>query len=509
MIRTILNPSNIPTGFLRGENWTQVSVFASMARLTLRPFWTLQRSLGGFWTAVGWLQGLASRFGVLCVLLFALTSPAFADDIHPSVPAFSSSPGAAYTIYLDFGGFSFPDDWGFDSGTPGVTPAYHVDGNSITFSPTELANIQNVWSRVAEKYAPFNVNVTTVDPAPAVTNGQPTNDAQRTDYYDNQPAMMHTVIGGDAGWINGVGGGISKIGTTADAQPATNGYHTNFVFSAVNSTSATDLQFIGEAAAHENGHGLGLSHQSDYSTGPLPDVEYSLGTTPGTGPGSKAPTMGNSYSAERGTWKDGTAHVNDLGPTPQNDPQVILANAGMGSFINDGIGHSLGSATLLPTNAVGHIDSSVAKGVIVPGSSTNPVTSGESNYVADFWTFSTAASLVSLTVNAGRSSITPGVADPGATLDSTLRSLELGGGVIASSATINLSETLSLSLGMGTYYAEVVSAGAPDGLGFFDMGSYFLSGDIILVAVPEPSTFALLAVGLALVAFGIRRRRRG
>jgi len=34
--------------------------------------------------------------------------------------------------------------------------------------------------------------------------------------------------------------------------------------------------------------------------------------------------MGDSYSAQRGLWKIGTAHVNNNGPTTQNDISVIL-----------------------------------------------------------------------------------------------------------------------------------------------------------------------------------------
>ncbi|MBI3837535.1 MAG: PEP-CTERM sorting domain-containing protein [Planctomycetia bacterium] len=415
---------------------------------------------------------------------------------HPSAPAFNSSPGAPYTVYLDFGGFSFNGDWGNNASyTPGITPAYDTDGNATSFSTFELGLIQKVWSRVSEKYAPFNVNVTTVDPA--VAAGQATNDTQRQDYYDNQARMMHTVIGGSGAWSGG--GGVSYVGVTQNAQPFSNGYHTDWVFAAQN---PGNLQFIGEAAAHENGHGFGLLHQSDYSGDTLVN-EYSLGT--GTGFGSKAPIMGNSYSAERGTWKNGTAHVNSLGPTTQNDPRVILNNLGLGSFINDGVGHSRLAATPLPLMGTS-INASLARGVIVPASSASPAWSGEASYVADYWSFTTGTGSVSITAHAGRSTITPGVSDPGATLDSTLRILDATGAVVASSATTFLNETLSLVLPAGNYYAQVVSAADPNNTGFYDMGSYFLTGNII--AVPEPSTLALLAAGLIAPGWVRRKRRR-
>jgi hypothetical protein len=410
-------------------------------------------------------------------------------------------PAAPYEIYLDFGGFSFNGDWA-DQGLPGITPAYDTNGDASTFSASELTNIQNVWSRVAEKYAPFNVNVTTVDPA--VAAGQAANDTQRQNYYDNEPKMMHTVIGGDGAWTGGGGGGISAgVGFTADAQPGSNGYHMDWVFSAL---APTNLHFVGDASAHENGHGLGLSHQSDYNGNTLVN-EFSPGTN--SGPIPQAPLMGYSYTAQRSMWKIGTADTSNGSGTPpviQNDPQTILGNPGIGPFVNDGIGHNLVSATPLPLSGL-VINSSLAKGVIVPASSTNPTTSGEANYVADFWSFSTGAGSVSITSNAGRSTITSGLADPGAMLDSTLRIFNTSGQLVASSATASLSETISLILGAGTYYAEVVSAADPNNTGFFDMGSYFLSGS--LVAVPEPSTFALLAVGVFALGWAKRRRDRG
>ena len=52
-----------------------------------------------------------------------------------------------------------------DGGSGDVTiPAYDSDGDVTTFSPAEVAQIDEIWARVAEDFSPFNVNVTTVPP---------------------------------------------------------------------------------------------------------------------------------------------------------------------------------------------------------------------------------------------------------------------------------------------------------------------------------------------------------
>ena len=51
--------------------------------------------------------------------------------------------------------------------------------------------------------------------------------------------------------------------------------------------------------------------------------------------------MGNAYSAERGLWKMGTAHVLNGGEIIQNDVAAILnvnANPGI-AIADDGVGH--------------------------------------------------------------------------------------------------------------------------------------------------------------------------
>src|SRR3954451_6141114 len=78
------------------------------------------------------------------------------------VPQLSSRPGAADTVYLDFDGH-FESSWGTFSNV--TSPAYDRDGDPTTFSATELSSINEIWTRVAEDFAPFNINVTTVEPA--------------------------------------------------------------------------------------------------------------------------------------------------------------------------------------------------------------------------------------------------------------------------------------------------------------------------------------------------------
>src|SRR5438874_6455891 len=83
------------------------------------------------------------------------------NDPNLIVPAFSSLPGARANLYLDFNGH-FDGTWGTYSNID--TPAYDIDGNPSVFSAAEQSNIYQIWQAVAEDYAPFNVNVTTVDP---------------------------------------------------------------------------------------------------------------------------------------------------------------------------------------------------------------------------------------------------------------------------------------------------------------------------------------------------------
>src|SRR5262245_23298629 len=83
------------------------------------------------------------------------------------VPQFSSRPGAAATIYLDFDGHT-QASWGTFSNI--TSPVFDRDNDLTSFSATELQTINDIWTRVSEDFAPFNVNVTTVEP-PSFADG--------------------------------------------------------------------------------------------------------------------------------------------------------------------------------------------------------------------------------------------------------------------------------------------------------------------------------------------------
>lgn len=432
--------------------------------------------------------------------VLALLFPLFANAQGLAVPPLSSRPGSDYSLYLNFAGFNFNGPWGtFDQPTyfPTPTPAYSLDGDTANFSTAEIANIRVMHARAAEKYSIFNLNVTTVDPAPLAST-----DAQRQVFYDNQPRFMHTVVGGNGAWMGG-GAGISYLNVFTPSFPVDGrGRKTNFTFPAL---VASNLQYISEVIAHENGHALNINHQSRGTGSGY--VEYTFGT--GTGPGSRAPFMGNSTSAERGLWVVGDVRTS-TGTNPavyqsQNEIQRVFAFNPQLTFAHDGIGRTLATATPLPRLGT-LIDSSLARGIIVPTSDTNPNPIGASNYITGYFQFTTTGGMNTINLLSGRSSLVPGIADPGAMLDGTLELLNSNGTVLFTSNSGVLTETISQFLTPGDYYIRISSAGgftSNQNIGgvnhttqYFDMGSYFLTGTIA-VAVPEPSSIAMLSMVLA------------
>ena len=107
-----------------------------------------------------------------------------------SIPLLNSRPGAPVTVYLDFNGHS-ETDASWNNGTTIVTPVFDADGDLTTFSDEELRRMEELWYRVSEDFAPFNLNVTTVEPTSI-----------------NDFESLRVSIGGNGAWlgVNGVVG---------------------------------------------------------------------------------------------------------------------------------------------------------------------------------------------------------------------------------------------------------------------------------------------------------------
>lgn len=341
----------------------------------------------------------------------------------PSVPALSSRAGAAATLYLDFNGH-VERQWGKHTNVS--TPAYDTDGNPANFSASELSAIREIWARVSEDYAPFNINVTTVAPATIADR-----------------VSVRVVIGGShSDWYGSSAGGIAYAGgfTTSASNVA-------YVFS--KSLSGGNPRFVADVASHEAGHLFGLEHQATWIGNVLVE-EYASGTV------ALAPIMGTGYYAARTTWTNGTTSA---GPAAREDQLAILAGASNGfGYVADDYGNTLATAQSLP---------------VTGGTTTVSGLIGR-NDDRDVFKFTTGGGLASFNL---------AVAPYGANLDGVLELQNAAGTTIA---TVNPSQTLGASLAKtltaGTYYLVVRSSG-----GYGNLGRYSLNASIAAATTPAPT----------------------
>jgi hypothetical protein len=468
------------------------------------------------------------------ITVFSLAFSASGEDHTGGVPVLNSRPGAEFTIYLNPSGFNFQGDFGSD-GTPGFTPSLNEASPTGTFNAAEVDQIEKMWSRVAQSFIGMNVNVTTVDPAPAGIS-----DAQRQAFYDAAPNMMHTVIGSGlrsgTPWVSGADG-LSGLGVVVGSIPSgSTDSHTNFMLSEAQAGDANgnviNGDYIGAIIAHENAHAFSLYHQGDWR-GAAKVNEYSLGDHNVTGPGSYVPIIGQASDRQRVTWRVGDTGGPSDSRTPVNDIQAMLAfntaanAATMGRtggatlhLVVSGIGHTSVTATSLPLigSNVDNSTGSLARGVIVPKSESDPLAIGASNYTEDWFSFTLdSASTISLTVHNSTDFITAGVADGDGPLRSTLEIYDFDGISLIGSATEDASTqfaTFVNSLTAGSYFAKIGSFGGHEQLleaganafnaaQYFDMGAYFLSGSGF-TPIPEPGSMIFVAFGMIFI---FRRRR--
>lgn len=387
-----------------------------------------------------------------------------------SPPAYHSKPSATRRIYLDFnGGIVTGTAWN-NNASYGSVASWDVkvwtqDSDATTFNDAEQAWMKKVWQRVAEDYAPFDVDVTTdvaYDPDNYTGNKDNVGWLLICDTYDkNNVALPHNGSGGVA--YLSVFGGSSYSPTY---QPAW-----------VSSTNGGGNEsIIAEAASHEMGHNMGLSHDGTSTT------SYYGGH--GSGDISWGTIMGAAYNKNVTQWSKGEYFdANQL----QDDLSIISNKV---PYRSDDHGNAIGTATALTITGGNTISSTTPEN---DPSNSSPANKGviERNTDVDAFSFYTGTGSIQLNASPW---IQPS-GTRGGNLDIVLELYNAAGTLIASNNGASLTTaSITASVTQGYHYLYVRNTGtgtplvsSPSGYTVYgNLGQYFLSGTIVSPAPPDP-----------------------
>lgn len=349
-----------------------------------------------------------------------------------------SKPGASKVIYLDFDGHTTSGTYwnsSFTAGADIVTPPYSADADKTTYTTTELDNIYSIWQRVAEDYAPFDVDVTTEDPGVEAL--------RKTTTSDTQFGIRVCIGGSSYDWYGAGAGGVAYLNSFSwnSDTPA-------FVFPA--QLGSGNAKYTAEAASHEAGHTFNLSHDGQTNI-----TEYYQGHA------NWAPIMGVGYHKDIVQWSKGEyPSANNL----QDDTAIISNVVG---YRADQHGDTIVNATMLSGTSVS------SSGII------------ERRTDADLFGFATGAGSVSFIVS-------PALVSPN--LDIQLALYDGLGNIVASANPTTLGASLSATLAQGTYYLAVDGTGTGDPLTAYNdyssLGQFSLTGSIVPVSGQAPIAVA-------------------
>lgn len=360
------------------------------------------------------------------------TTPYTSTALYPLTQTFvlHSRPGAAKVIYLDFtGNVTTGTSWNstYAAGADITTPAFDTDGSPTTFSASEQAVIQEVWKRISEDYAPWDIDVTTADPGLEAI--------RRTSASDTSYGVRCVIGGSSTQWLGAAAGGVAYIGSFS--QSVTTTTTTNdvpaFVFPVELSNNA---KYISEAVSHEIGHTLGLYHSSQTNGN-----EYYAGHA------DWAPIMGVGYYSNVVQWTKGDY------PLANNTQDQISLITQRVPRLTDEHGNAATTASAVAGETL------VAGGVISDRSD------------ADWF---------KITAGQGTVNVSGLAASPSANLKLSLSLVDEAGNVLATGTSSGMNSNLSVPVLGGNYYIVADGVGTGDALtGYTDyssIGRFSLSG---------------------------------
>ena len=365
-----------------------------------------------------------------------------------NVPIYHSNISYTKKIYLDFDGQVVTGTWwnsqnysGYVTGATINAPAFSLDADFANFDGTELALIQEVWARVSEDYAPFEVDVTTEEPPLS----------QFTAGSQAMRVVISTNIDATTGqqWFPAAGGvAYLNSWTATNGTPCWVFYNYMFGYP----------KYFADAASHEIGHTFNLGHDGRTS----PAEEYY--SAHGSGATRWGPIMGSGYEANISQWSKGeyTAASNS-----QDDLATINSKL---VYITDDHGDTQVTATQLN---VGTASTLATSGLITTRTDVDAIR------------FPTQAGSITLNVNPFDYTTNK------ANLDASITLLNSAGTVVGSVDNVNaINATLTITVAKGVYTMLVDGVGRPavsgdDGYSDYgSIGRYTVSGTIIPNAAP-------------------------
>ena len=374
-------------------------------------------------------------------------------ELIASAFALHSKPGATNVIFLDFDGHTVTGThWNEDDSVDEwVTPAFDTDGHPDTFDSNEIEAIKSIWRRVAEDYAPFNVDITTQSPTTFTNTTARALITNSIDEYDQTMPSYDTASG------------VAYLNKWGDADFATK-YSPTFIYADV---LHYKTKHIAEIVSHEIGHNLGLSHDGSSSE------EYYYGH--GDDFISWGAIMGAAFNRHVSQWSQG--EYEDAN-NQQDDVAIIT-----GKLTRRADDHANTITAATPLKVVsGKVTSTTP---INDPANSNKANKGiiHARGDVDVFSFKTIGGKVTLNALPLREAVDPNASDTsrGGNMDIKMTIRNASNNVVATvNPALNTHASFTGNLAAGTYYVVI------DGVGsayspysdYGSLGQYFINGTI-------------------------------
>ena len=358
-----------------------------------------------------------------------------------------SRPGADKTIFIDFDGAVISDTaWNNDTGVKAWDARpYDTDKKPKSFSASEVSAMADIWRRIAEDYAPFEVDVTTEDPGRAKPDTAWVL-VTHSEHRGKQP--LPAADSSSVAYMN-----VFGFSHTSYYSPAMVYY---------NNLDAPDV--IAGAASHNVGHMLGLSHDT-------PSTSASSGSQSLV---SWASIMGLDHRKQVTQWSNGDYPG---AANTQNDIGILIG--ALDSRGDDHADSRFDRGTPLVIDGKGHIV------VSNPGTDPENRNVGNKGLIEDrddidVFVFNTGSGTVDITVTPAWMGSAQGT-HRGANLDVHVALFNAAGKKVAEHDPRNETSTnLKTQVSAGRYKLEVQGVANATGpySSYGSIGQYYISGKV-------------------------------